>query len=49
MRNLKNEGVPDEKIIFAGNVMIDTLHRPSNVDSKETLVPIWGALSEISQ
>ncbi len=26
-----------------------TLHRPSNVDRKETLEPIWGALSEISR
>ena len=74
--NLKAEGVPDEKIKFVGNIMIDTLererekaaaldidtivaeniigssksgvgkdyvamtmHRPSNVDQRETLVP----------
>lgn len=26
-----------------------TLHRPSNVDRKETLAPVWGAISEIAQ
>jgi len=26
-----------------------TLHRPSNVDSKETLAPIWGAISEVAR
>lgn len=26
-----------------------TLHRPSNVDRRETLAPIWGVLSEIAQ
>jgi len=26
-----------------------TLHRPSNVDSREALAPIWGALSDIAQ
>ena len=26
-----------------------TLHRPSNVDHRETLVPIWGVLSEIAK
>jgi UDP-N-acetylglucosamine 2-epimerase (non-hydrolysing) len=63
IKNLKSEGVPDEKVFFVGNVMIDsliqflpkadnsavlntydlhpsgyiliTMHRPSNVDSKE--------------
>ncbi len=25
IENLKKEGVPDEKIIFVGNIMIDTL------------------------
>jgi UDP-N-acetylglucosamine 2-epimerase (non-hydrolysing) len=78
IENLRNEGVPDNKIVFIGNIMIDTLevkrkhaealfvesiisknklsngvnyttpkkfalmtmHRPSNVDSKETLHPI---------
>ena len=25
-----------------------TLHRPSNVDAKETLAPLWGAISEIA-
>jgi UDP-N-acetylglucosamine 2-epimerase (non-hydrolysing) len=26
-----------------------TLHRPSNVDAKESLVPLWGAISEIAR
>ena len=78
-QNLKNEGTPDSKIKFVGNIMIDTLekqraaaeslklsdiisnnliseshkldiqnndfavltmHRPSNVDSRETLEPL---------
>lgn len=77
LKNLENEGVPKEKIYFAGNVMIDslihyfpkadksnilneynltpskyilvTLHRPSNVDSKEflgNLVELFSALSK---
>jgi len=29
--NLKNEGVPDEKIFFVGNVMIDTLLKYKNI------------------
>jgi len=76
-KNLKQEGVAEEKIHFVGNVMIDTLlkhkemaaqldlckqlgltpggyatltlHRPSNVDNKEILQGILGALSEISK
>jgi len=75
--NLRNEGIPADKIIFVGNVMIDTLHkqrkiasqlnltqklglkpngyatltmhRPSNVDDKNTLEGILAALSEISR
>lgn len=81
--NLKNEGVPEEKIYLVGNVMIDTLlghlekaqestvlgllkeqgclksededyavltlHRPSNVDDKQTLVGILQALTEIQK
>ncbi|AGF78351.1 UDP-N-acetylglucosamine 2-epimerase [Desulfocapsa sulfexigens DSM 10523] len=75
--NLRAEGVAAEKIIFVGNVMIDTLlkhkamatqlnllsklglrkkgyatltmHRPSNVDDKETLEEILGALKTISK
>ncbi len=75
--NLRCEGVAGEKIIFVGNVMIDTLlhhktmaeqlttcqdmglekagyalltlHRPSNVDDKETLNGIFEALAEIAQ
>ncbi|MEZ4414465.1 MAG: UDP-N-acetylglucosamine 2-epimerase (non-hydrolyzing) [Gemmatimonadota bacterium] len=75
--NLRAEGVPDERIHFVGNVMIDTLlahrdralatgivqqlgvkpgsygvvtlHRPSNVDSLETLGPIAEALAHIAK
>jgi len=69
--NLRREGVPDSKIFFVGNVMIDTLlrlkdkalkspirpqgkygfvtlHRPSNVDSKETLAEILAALDSLN-
>ena len=82
VRNLRSEGVPENRIFLVGNVMIDTLvrnmtrigsrefvpsesirsfcnsdrryavltlHRPSNVDRKDTLTPIWGAVSEISR
>lgn len=73
--NLRREGIPEEKIFFVGNVMIDTLmknidriksrvaleklgleaqgfalltlHRPSNVDVKETLQGILEALAEL--
>ncbi len=73
--NLLNEGIPEEKIHFVGNVMIDTLlankakadlssvletlhlkpreyalltlHRPSNVDVRETFVRILDALEDI--
>ncbi|MBK8466231.1 MAG: UDP-N-acetylglucosamine 2-epimerase (non-hydrolyzing) [Chloracidobacterium sp.] len=75
--NLKREGIPAEKIVFVGNVMIDslldhlklaersnvrkdvdiegkdyavlTLHRPSNVDDKETFSGILDALLSISE
>ncbi len=73
--NLAKEGIDSEKVIFAGNVMIDTLqhhlrqaeqshikqslaidysyglvtlHRPSNVDSPETLEPLIDVLIDIS-
>jgi len=74
-KNLLREGIPQEKIYFVGNVMIDTLlsnktkaeqsavletldltpqgyvlltlHRPSNVDVRETFVRILDALEEI--
>jgi len=79
--NLQREGVAEERAVFVGNVMIDslmaslpqavapaellaaagqnperlaqgygvvTLHRPSNVDSADTLVPIIGALCEVA-
>jgi len=75
--NLKKEGVPPAKVMFAGNVMIDTLlyqmpqidkssilkklkltpkeyavltlHRPSNVDSKDTLTEIYNILKAASE
>ncbi len=74
--NLAKEGIASDKIIFAGNVMIDTLqhhlrqaeqslikqtleidypyglvtlHRPSNVDSAETLEPLINALITVSR
>jgi len=74
--NLIAEGISEERIVFVGNVMIDTLfaqlpkararntlnelnlknrgyvlvtlHRPSNVDSPETLTPILEGLSRIN-
>ncbi len=84
IENLKKEGIPDEKIFFVGNTMIDTLmsfremasksdvlksmglversngsetitpyalltlHRPSNVDNRETFSGILDALETIS-
>jgi UDP-N-acetylglucosamine 2-epimerase (non-hydrolysing) len=76
-KNLRREGVAQERVHFVGNVMIDTLlahreralatgivaamgldmgeyavvtlHRPSNVDRKETLVPIVEALRDLSE
>lgn len=76
-KNLKSEGIPDDKVFFVGNVMIDTLmkhkkaaakldladrfglepgkyatltlHRPSNVDDKDTLHGILESLSQISR
>ena len=75
--NLKNEGVPSKKIIYVGNVMIDTLiqhrekaksskilnklkleqqgfalatlHRPSNVDSKESLSRIVNLIEKVQK
>ncbi|MGQ9631402.1 MAG: non-hydrolyzing UDP-N-acetylglucosamine 2-epimerase [bacterium] len=75
--NLMREGIPEGKIFFVGNVMIDTLlrnkdkiagsrilsklnlkqqeyavltlHRPSNVDSKEDLEKIMSALYEVQK
>jgi UDP-N-acetylglucosamine 2-epimerase (non-hydrolysing) len=74
--NLRAEGIPEERIAFVGNVMIDTLlgqlpaarstgaverlgldkgkyavatlHRPSNVDARETLAPILEALADLA-
>jgi UDP-N-acetylglucosamine 2-epimerase (non-hydrolysing) len=75
--NLSIEGIPADRVVFAGNVMIDslltqldraralgmpetvgvagapyavvTLHRPSNVDSGNTLKPILDALCKINK
>ena len=75
--NLRAEGIPDERIRFVGNIMIDslmkqlerakestirsslgvaekdyavlTLHRPSNVDNRETLGRILDSLEDIAQ
>ena len=79
--NLRKEGIPEEKIYFVGNVMIDTLlrykerakksnileklglnkdlqvrsyalltlHRPSNVDNRETFINILKALKDVSE
>jgi len=73
--NLRREGVPEERIVRVGNVMIDsyelvrdkieaadvaaelglsgrfgvvTLHRPSNVDNRDTLADLMRILAEIS-
>ncbi|HOE90697.1 MAG TPA: UDP-N-acetylglucosamine 2-epimerase (non-hydrolyzing) [Candidatus Cloacimonadota bacterium] len=82
-QHLKNEGVSDDKIVFVGNIMIDslvqqkdkadvseiltqlnqqhkmklekgnycliTLHRPSNVDTKEGLKVILDAFEKIAK
>lgn len=77
LENLKKEGVPEEKVFFTGNVMIDslvqhlpkaeescilkdygltpqnyvlvTLHRPSNVDSKEDLMQLINLLNALGE
>lgn len=77
LENLKNEGVPDNKVFFVGNVMIDslvyyqpkvdqstildnfqlstcnyvlvTLHRPSNVDTKESLEKLVNFLNRLGE
>ncbi|MAT39662.1 MAG: UDP-N-acetylglucosamine 2-epimerase (non-hydrolyzing) [Ectothiorhodospiraceae bacterium] len=77
LENLRREGVPDEKVHFVGNVMIDslihfkakaesstirtdigvgdspyvliTLHRPSNVDSRENLGKILDIFKGLPQ
>jgi UDP-N-acetylglucosamine 2-epimerase (non-hydrolysing) len=74
--NLRNEGIPAERVRFVGNVMIDslfqqleraekskvreelgiagadyavlTLHRPSNVDDRDTFIRLLTALETIS-
>ena len=74
--HLAREGVPADKVVLVGNVMIDTLrtqlarldqvapaprvpagarfgvvtlHRPSNVDDRETLERVLGALERVSR
>ena len=73
-QNLRAEGVADEKVVFVGNTMIDTLlrhvdrakqlplpagmaergyavltlHRPSNVDSPDTLGPLFAVIQRIA-
>lgn len=73
--NLRREGVPEDKIRFVGNTMIDTLlrhidrarsmplpngfreaafavltlHRPANVDDRETLTAIFAAIADIAR
>lgn len=82
IRNLRNEGVPQERIFMVGNVMIDTLlrnlariengsvtpstavrthcpvgkryavltlHRPSNVDDRESMIPLWDAIRRVAR
>lgn len=83
LANLQREGIAQEQVYFAGNVMIDslranlefvrspadilsgagigkgfvdgsgyavvTLHRPSNVDQKETLQSLLSVLGEVSE
>lgn len=40
--NLKSEGIPEEKIFFVGNVMIDTLLKHRQMAAKMTLKDNWG-------
>ena len=75
--NLKNEGIPESKVFFTGNVMIDslkyylpkasksnilekldlqpqnyvlmTMHRPSNVDSKDQLIDLVNLLNALTE
>jgi UDP-N-acetylglucosamine 2-epimerase (non-hydrolysing) len=77
MANLRREGIPDERVHFTGNTMIDTLtrllpkieaaraarklglerkgyavvtlHRPSNVDTREDLEPLVDLLRETAR
>jgi UDP-N-acetylglucosamine 2-epimerase (non-hydrolysing) len=57
LRNMARVGsrefVPSEPVrAFCGTgrrYAVLTLHRPSNVDRKETLAPVWGAISEIAR
>jgi UDP-N-acetylglucosamine 2-epimerase (non-hydrolysing) len=48
-----SEFTPSEPIrVFCGigrRYALLTLHRPSNVDREDTLVPIWGAISNVAQ
>jgi UDP-N-acetylglucosamine 2-epimerase (non-hydrolysing) len=74
-KNLRSEGVAEERIFFVGNTMIDTLlrhidaarslpppnglssgefavltlHRPGNVDHRQTLTAIIGAIMDVAR
>lgn len=39
---LKAEGVPDEKVVFVGNVMIDSLHRYLPMAAERSTLEDWG-------
>ena len=49
----RREFAPSEPVrLFregGGRYAVLTLHRPSNVDNRETLAPIWGAISEVAR
>jgi UDP-N-acetylglucosamine 2-epimerase (non-hydrolysing) len=77
LKNLKKEGIPESKVAFVGNTMIDSLvkflpkidsspilkdldlqakeyilctfHRPSNVDSKSSLLVLLDTLAELTK
>lgn len=77
LKNLSREGIPDSKVFFTGNIMIDsllatldvversdvierlkllprkyavmTLHRPSNVDDRETLADILRVVGAVAE
>jgi UDP-N-acetylglucosamine 2-epimerase (non-hydrolysing) len=41
-KNLKAEGIPDERIFFVGNVMIDTLLKHRKMAQELDLIDSWG-------
>jgi UDP-N-acetylglucosamine 2-epimerase (non-hydrolysing) len=46
IKNLKAEGVPDEKIIFAGNVMIDSLIEHLHIAEKSKILEKYGLIKD---